>query len=142
VMDVDMRSESAEELAIVDAKVRQAIDDAVRAEKARWPNSSMALTVHIDTIGIRPTGAQSDSAPLVRAALATARRVGFNPTLGASSTDANFPISLGVPAITIDGGGDGGGAHSVSEWYDDGPAGYKGPQWALRLIAALAGLAP
>lgn len=142
VMDVDMRSESAEELAIVDTKVRQAIDNAVRTEKARWPNSSMALTVHIDTIGLRPTGTQSDSAPLVRAALATARRVGFNPSLGASSTDANFPISLGVPGITIDGGGDGGGAHSVSEWYEDGPAGYKGPQWALRLIAALAGLAP
>lgn len=142
VMDVDMRSESAEELAIVDAKVRQAIDNAVRTEKARWPNSSMALTVRIDTIGLRPTGAQSDSAPLVRAALATARRVGFNPTLNASSTDANFPISLGVPGITIDGGGDSGGAHSVSEWYEDGPAGYKGPQWALRLIAALAGLAP
>ena len=142
VMDVDMRSESAEELAKVDAKVRQAIDDAVRAEKARWPTSSMGLTVRIDTIGIRPTGAQSDSSPLVRAALATAQRVGFKPTLGASSTDANYPISLGVAGITIDGGGDGGGAHSVSEWYEDGPAGYLGPQWALRLITALAGLAP
>ena len=142
VMEVDMRSESAEELAKVDVKVRRAIDDAVVAERARWPNSSMGLTVRIDTIGIRPTGTQSDSAPIVRAALETARRVGFNPTLGASSTDANFPIALGVPAITIDGGGDGGGAHSLSEWYDDGPSGYRGPQWALRLIAALAGLAP
>ena len=142
VMDVDMRSESAEELAKVDAKVRRAIDDAVRAEKARWPASSMALSVRIDTIGIRPTGAQSDSSPLVRAALATAHRVGLKPTLGASSTDANYPISLGVPGITIDGGGNGGGAHSVSEWYEDGPAGYLGPQWALRLIAVLAGLAP
>lgn len=142
VMDVDMRSESAEELAKVDARIRRAIDDAVSAEKARWPGSSMGLTVRIDTIGIRPTGAQSDSAPLVRAALATARRLGLNPTLGASSTDANFPISLGVPGITIDGGGDGGGAHSVSEWYEDGPSGYLGPQWALRLIAVLAGVAP
>lgn len=142
VMEVDMRSESAEELAKVDVQVRRAIDDAVRAEKARWPNSSMALTARIDTIGIRPTGAQSDSAPLVRAALATARRVGFNPTLGASSTDANYPISIGVPGITIDGGGNGSGAHSLSEWYEDGPSGYLGPQWTLRLIAALAGLVP
>jgi hypothetical protein len=68
--------------------------------------------------------------------------VGFQPSLGASSTDANYPISIGVPGITIDGGGNGGGAHSVSEWYQDGPAGYAGPQWALRLIAALAGLVP
>jgi acetylornithine deacetylase/succinyl-diaminopimelate desuccinylase-like protein len=141
-MDVDMRSESAEELATVDAKIRKAIDDAVTAEKARWPASSKGLSVRIDTIGMRPTGAQSDSAPIVRAALATARRLGLSPTLGASSTDANFPISLGVPAITIDGGGDGGGAHSVSEWYSDGPKGYLGPQWALRLVAALAGIAP
>ncbi len=142
VMDVDMRSESAEELAKVDGKIRRAISEAVTTEKARWPNSSMALSVRIDTIGIRPTGAQSDSAPLVRAALATAHRVGFKPTLGASSTDANYPISIGVPGITIDGGGNGGGAHSVSEWYQDGPTGYLGPQWALRLIAALAGLVP
>ena len=89
-----------------------------------------------------PTGAQSDSAPIVRAAIAAAQRVGLSPTLGASSTDANYPISLGVPAITIDGGGTGEGAHSVSEWYADGPKGYMGPQWTLRLIATLAGLSP
>jgi len=141
-MDVDMRSESAEELATVDLKIRKAIDDAAAAELSRWPASSKGLTVRIDTIGMRPTGAQSDSAPIVRAALATARRLGMSPTLGASSTDANFPISLGVPAITIDGGGDGNGAHSLSEWYSDGPQGYLGPQWALRLVAVLAGLAP
>jgi len=142
VMDVDMRSESADELAKVDVKIRKAIADAVAAEKARWPDSGMGLSVRIDTIGIRPTGAQSDSAPIVRAALAAAHQLGLKPTLGASSTDANYPISLGVPAITIDGGGEGGGAHSLGEWYDDGPAGYRGPQWALRIVAALAGVAP
>jgi tripeptide aminopeptidase len=142
VMDVDMRSESAEELAKVDVKVRKAIDDAVNAEKARWPGSSKGLTVRIDTIGLRPTGSQSDSAPIVRAALAAAYRLGPKPALDASSTDANYPISIGVPGITIDGGGTGGGAHSVSEWYEDGPVGYLGPQWALRIVAALAGVAP
>jgi acetylornithine deacetylase/succinyl-diaminopimelate desuccinylase-like protein len=142
IMEVDMRSESAVELARVDGLVRKAIENAVAAEKARWPASSKALSVRIDTLGIRPTGSQADSSAIVRAAIATARRVGLSPTLEASSTDANFPISLGVPAITIDGGGDGGGSHSVSEWYSDGPRGYLGPQWALRLVAALAGLAP
>jgi len=141
VMDVDMRSESAEELAKVDVQVRKAIADAVAAEKARWPGSSKSLTVRIDTIGIRPTGAQSDSAPIVRAALATAKQLGLSPRIGASSTDSNYPISLGIPAVTIDGGGEGSGAHSVSEWYEDGPNGYVGPQWALRLVAALAGVA-
>ena len=142
VMDVDMRSESAEELAVVDRKIRKAIDDAVVAELARWPGSTKGLSVRIDTIGIRPTGAQPDSAPIVRAALATARQLGLKPSLGASSTDSNYPIAIGVPAVTIDGGGEGGGAHSLGEWYDDGPAGYLGPQWALRLVATLAGVAP
>jgi tripeptide aminopeptidase len=141
VMDVDMRSESAEELAKVDVQVRQAIADAVAAEKARWPGSSKGLTVRIDTIGIRPTGAQPDSAIIVRVALAAAQRLGLRPSIGASSTDSNYPISIGVPAITIDGGGDGGGAHSTGEWYEDGPAGYLGAQWALRIVAALAGVA-
>lgn len=142
VMDVDMRSESATELAAVDAKIRKAIDDAVAAELARWPGSTKGLSVRLDTIGIRPTGGQSDTARIVRTAVATAAQLGLMPTIGASSTDANFPISLGVPAITIDGGGNGNGAHSDTEWYEDGPAGYLGPQWALRLVAALVGIAP
>jgi acetylornithine deacetylase/succinyl-diaminopimelate desuccinylase-like protein len=139
VMDVDMRSESAEELAKVDVQLRKAIDDAVAAELARWPGSTKGLKVRVDTIGIRPTGAQADSALIVRTAVAAARQLGLAPSIGASSTDANYPISLGIPAITIDGGGDGSGAHSHDEWYDDGAAGYLGPQWALKIIAALAG---
>jgi acetylornithine deacetylase/succinyl-diaminopimelate desuccinylase-like protein len=139
VMDVDMRSESAEELAKVDVQVRKAIDDAVAAELARWPGSTKGLKVRVDTIGIRPTGAQADSALIVRTAVAAARQLGLAPSIGASSTDSNYPISLGIPAITIDGGGDGSGAHSHDEWYDDGAAGYLGPQWALKIIAALAG---
>lgn len=142
IMEIDMRSESAEEVARMDAYVRKAIADAVTAEKARWPNSTKALTVRIDTIGIRPTGGQADTAWLVRAAMATGKQVGFEPTLGASSTDANYPISIGVPGITIDGGGKGGDAHNLNEWYEDGPNGYLGPQWALRLLWALAGTTP
>jgi acetylornithine deacetylase/succinyl-diaminopimelate desuccinylase-like protein len=141
-MDVDMRSESAEELAKLDGQVRKAIQGAVAAELARWPGSNKGLSARIDTIGIRPTGAQSDTALVVRTALAAGQRVGLRPTIGASSTDANVPIALRIPAVTIDGGGSGGSAHSHDEWYDDGPTGYAGPQWAMRLIAALAGVVP
>jgi hypothetical protein len=49
-------------------------------------------------------------------------------------------MSLGVPSITIDGGGEGGGAHALGEWYDDGREGWKGPQWALMLVLSLAGM--
>lgn len=139
-MDIDMRSESAEELAKVDARIRAAVDTAVMEEKARWPNSRADITVRYDTIGIRPTGAQADDAPIVQVAMAAARAVGWTPRTSASSTDANLPISLGIPAITIDGGGRGGGAHGTEEWYEDTPDAYKGAQFALLIVTALAGV--
>jgi hypothetical protein len=61
---------------------------------------------------------------------------------GASSTDANIPIALGIPGIRVGGGGNGGGAHSLDEWYDDGPRGWLGPQWSALLVARLAGVSP
>jgi acetylornithine deacetylase/succinyl-diaminopimelate desuccinylase-like protein len=139
-MDVDMRSESAAALADIDRRIRAAVDTAIAEEHKRWPRSTVRLTATYDTIGIRPTGAQSDEAPIVQVALAAARAVGYAPSTGASSTDANLPISMGIPAITIDGGGKSDGAHSVGEWYDDGADGWKGPQWALLIVAALAGV--
>lgn len=142
-MDIDMRSESAESLDAIDAKVQKILADAVSAENARWAGPravSARLTVVIDTIGIRPTGGQADSSYIVRTALAAASTLGFASRTGASSTDANIPISLGIPAITIDGGGTGGGAHSLGEWYDDGPNGWLGPQWAALIVATLAGV--
>jgi tripeptide aminopeptidase len=142
-MDVDMRSESADALRTLDGQVRRAIQSALDAENARWPGQRAErarISVQIDTIGIRPTGAQSDSARIVQVAVQAGRALGFVPTTGASSTDANLPISLGVPAISIDGGGRSQGAHSLAEWYEDGPAGWLGPQWAALIVATLAGM--
>ena len=98
------------------------------------------MTLKIDTIGIRPTGAQSDDAPIVKTAMAAAKALGFPTSTSASSTDANIAISLGVPGIRIGGGGRAEGAHSLGEFYVDGPNGYLGPQWAALLVAALAGV--
>lgn len=137
-MDVDMRSESATELNRIDSVFRRAISAALANENGRWSNTHPKITMSIDTIGIRPTGAQSDSAPIVTAAITAGRALGFSAPTGASSTDANLPISLGIPAITIDGGGKGQGAHSITESYDDTDEGYLGPQWAALLVAALA----
>jgi acetylornithine deacetylase/succinyl-diaminopimelate desuccinylase-like protein len=139
-MDIDMRSESAQSLADIDRRIRAAVDAGIAEEQKRWPNSTAKLTVKYDTIGIRPTGAQSDDALIVKTAIQTAQLVGFAPRTSASSTDANLPIALGIPAVAIDGGGRGDGAHSLAEWYDDGVDGYKGPQWALLLVTALTGL--
>jgi tripeptide aminopeptidase len=142
-MELDMRSESAAALDVVDAQVQKILAAALDAENARWPGDRAArarLTMKIDTIGIRPANsAQSDSATIVATALAAAKSLGFAPRTNASSTDANYPMSLGIPAITIDGGGEGGGAHSLGEWYEDGPNAWLGPQWAALIVAALGG---
>ena len=137
-MDVDMRSESAKALADLDARFQSVIKTALAAENARWPSSRVRITLQLDTIGIRPAGAQPDSAFIVRTAVMAGKTLGFTAATTASSTDANYPMSLGIPAITIDGGGDGQGAHATSESYDDGPRGWLGPQWAALIIAQLA----
>ena len=139
VMDVDLRSESPAALDSLEARFRAAVTRAVEAENARWPSSRVRITVKLDDLGFRPAGGQSDDAPIVRTALETGRVLGFTPETGASSTDANIPMSLGVPAITIDGGGRGRGSHSLSESYEDGDRGWLGPQWALLLTTRLAG---
>ena len=138
-MDVDLRSESSAALDSLDAGFRLALQRALDAEHARWPESRVRLRVRIDTTGIRPAGALSDTARIVRAGLDAARALGFTSELAAGSTDANFPMSLAIPAITIDGGGEGRGSHSLAEEYDDGPRGWLGPQWAALLVLSLVG---
>ncbi len=140
-MDVDMRSENAEALADVDQKIRAAIAAGVAEEIARWPNSRAPITLKYDTIGIRPTGGQSDDAPIVKTAWAAVEAIGWLPATMASSTDANLPIAMGIPAITINGGGRSTGAHGTEESYTELPDSYKGPQLALLIVTALTGLA-
>ncbi len=142
-MEVDMRSESVGNLDEMERLIKAAITKGVDAENARWPNARGRISVRYDTIGIRPVGAvpQTDSTPIVKLAVEAARALGERAPVGASSTDANLPMSMGIPAMTIDGGGRGGNAHAAGEWYEDGPTGYKGPQWALLVVASLAGLA-
>jgi di/tripeptidase len=139
-MDVDLRSESPEELAKLDAKFHQAVADALAEENARWPQSRVKVTVDVQSMGVRPASAPPDTSVIVRTAQAAGKSLGFDTRLGTSSTDANIPMSMGIPAITIDGGGDGQGAHATSESYDDGDKGWLGPQWALLIVTRLAGV--
>ena len=147
-MEIDMRSESPQNRrGRRRARFARCCADALAAENARWPGERAAraqITMKIDTIGIRPAnGAQTETSPIVQMAHVRRAARSASPTdRGASSTDANMPMSLGIPAITIDGGGRGDGAHSLGEWYDDGPNGWLGPQWAALLVATLAGIAP
>jgi acetylornithine deacetylase/succinyl-diaminopimelate desuccinylase-like protein len=142
--EIDMRSESVEALRTLDGQVMKILNDALAAENARWgagTGGRERLTMVIDTIGIRPANsAQTDASAIVAAAIAAGKSLGFTPATGASSTDANLPMSMGIPAITIDGGGMGGDAHALTEWYDDTAQGWLGPQWAAVLVAMLSGL--
>lgn len=138
-MDVDLRSEDPAALADLDRRFRAAVDAAVAEERARWPRSTVPLAAEVADVGKRPAAAPGDTTPIARAVLGAARTLGFASPTGASSTDANVPMALGIPAVTIDGGGRGTGAHSPAERYEDGPRGWLGPQWAALVAVTLAG---
>jgi acetylornithine deacetylase/succinyl-diaminopimelate desuccinylase-like protein len=135
---VDLRSESARELAALDERMRAAFQAGLEGEKQRWPASKAPLDLEIKTMGLRPAAEPPDTLPIVRKAMAAAKQVGITIfATRAGSTDSNIPMSLGIPAITITGGGNAQGAHSIDEWYQDTPDSYKGPQWAALILKSL-----
>jgi di/tripeptidase len=77
----------------------------------------------------------------VLAAAEATRLVGREPELGAASTDANVPISLGIPAVAIGAGGRGGAAHTPQEWFENAD-GALGIARALTVVCCAAGVAP
>jgi len=138
-MLVDMRSVAPAALDSLDRRFHAAVRQAVDDENARWPQSTVRLTVDVERTGTRPAGTQPDDAAIVRAALAAGERLGIDPHLTPSSTDANIPISLGIPSLTIGAGGKGEGAHSLAESWDS-QGSEKGTQWVLLLVLGLAGV--
>ena len=142
-MDVDMRSESPEELDKLVEAFLSAMDEAVDEENATRSVSEGPIVLDLELIGDRPSGRTAAAASIVRMALEAARAFGVEPTLRTSSTDANLPISLGIPAITIGRGGLGGRSHSLDEWVDvDREPTVRGLQVTLTTVLAVAGLAP
>lgn len=140
-MELDLRSESPRELAALDERIKAALQYGLEAEKKRWPESKAPLELEIQTIGLRPAGEQPDEAPIVQKTIAAMKELGIPVfATGSGSTDSNIPISLGVPAVTIGGGGRSPNAHSIDEWFEEGEDGYKGPQLAALLVAMLAGI--
>ncbi|MGB6231846.1 MAG: M20/M25/M40 family metallo-hydrolase, partial [Candidatus Acidiferrales bacterium] len=105
---VDLRSEDEGELGRLESELRKAFADAVGAEMAAASEGS-PLTLKINVIGVRPVGKLADDSPLLTAIENADRYLGNRSRLERSSTDANLPLSLGIPAIAIGGGGEGGG---------------------------------
>jgi acetylornithine deacetylase/succinyl-diaminopimelate desuccinylase-like protein len=140
-LEVDMRSESKEELSKLDGVFLRIVKSAVDQENAARSTRSGKVSADLKLIGERPTGATSEQAEIVQMTAAAVRAAGYAPILGASSTDSNVPISLGVPAVTIGAGGDGGRAHSVDEWIDvSKPESLKGMSVGLSALLAMAGV--
>ena len=138
-MDVDLRSGADAELQRLDAFFRRAVKQAAEEENAGRRLGDPLLEVKVDLIGERPSGETPADSPLVELALEATKLVGVEPRLDQSSTDSNFPISLGIPAITLGAGGTSGSSHTLAEWFDptDRAVGLKR---ALLVIVGVVGL--
>ena len=113
-MEVDMRSADPQKLADLDAAFQQAVQDALAGENARLRRGE-ALTVDIESVGKRPAGRSDPDSTLVQFAGAALLQLGLTPDFVASSTDANIPMSLGIPALTMSRGGRSQNAHAPNE---------------------------
>lgn len=138
-MAVDMRSNSTEELLKLEARLLDQVKDAAAEENKRWNTDK--ITVEIKMIGDRPAGIVSEDSPIVQATQRAVTVLTRTPrvTFAGSSTDSNLAMSLGIPAVTIGGGGEGGNWHSRNEWYKPVDA-WLGPQNALLTILTLSGV--
>jgi tripeptide aminopeptidase len=138
-LEVDVRSASGALIARLDREVREAATAAAMEENARRAPGAISLTYGVEVIGERPGGETPVDHPLVLAAMEATRLIGRTPELAIASTDANIPISLGIPAVAIGAGGRGGDAHTPGEWFEN-TEGTLGLSRALGLVVEAAGL--
>ena len=139
-LEVDLRSVSTAMLERHDARLREIVREATLDENSRRTHGTPPLTSEIALIGDRPSGETPKDHPLVELAIEATRLVGRAPELATASTDANVPISRGIPAIAIGAGGRGGDAHTEGEWFDNTGA-QLGVARALGILVGAAGLA-
>jgi tripeptide aminopeptidase len=142
----DLRSLEAEQLVRLEVELHRAVEDAVLLANASGRptphkgtgssgnsvSSIGPLHFLIERIGDRPAGRLADNSPLLEALHAADRHLGIRTEQRVASTDANIPLSLGIPALSIGAGGDGGGIHTRGEWYDA-----SGRELALKRILLL-----
>ena len=134
---IDFRSTSSDELLRLEVALHRAVEDAVdrtnsAAKFHHGVRSRGPLTFIIKKIGDRPAAQLSADSPILETLRAVDRHLGIPTDLRLGSTDANIPIAQGVPSLSMGAGGDGGGAHTLSEWYSD-----KDRETGLRRILLL-----
>lgn len=123
---VDFRSTDVGQLVALEVALHRAVEDAVESTNASAAQNGRyrelrsnrdSIRYFIEMIGDRPAAELPGSSPLLDALKAVDRHLGLRTDLRLGSTDANIPLSLGVPAVSLGAGGDGGGAHTRAEWY-------------------------
>src|SRR5579862_1375461 len=131
----DFRSTDPEQLILLEVELHRAVEDAVIAANLPYSESERSkpgLTFTIDKIGSRPAGRLPHDTHLYEMLRAVDRHLNIRTEPRIASTDANIPLSRGVPAISLGAGGEGGGIHTRAEWYDA-----RGRELGLRRILLL-----
>ncbi len=118
---IDLRSTDPDQLLRLEVALHRAVEDAVdhwnEKAKAAGAASRSRLSFAVTKIGDRPAAQLPDDSPLLSTLRAVDRHLGLRTELRLGSTDANIPLALGVPALSMGAGGDGGDAHTLREWY-------------------------
>jgi di/tripeptidase len=140
-LKVDLRSESEEELTRLESALRECMATGVKDENDNARDRSKGkLEWKVDLIGSRPGGELAADSSLLASLRAADDYLGNLSRIERSSTDANIPLSLGIEAVAIGAGGNGGGAHSLQEWYE--PVGRElGLQRAMLTLLGVSGVA-
>jgi acetylornithine deacetylase/succinyl-diaminopimelate desuccinylase-like protein len=139
-MEVDMRSESPQELLKIEATFKQLVAQAVEEENKARSTDLGTVSADVKLIGDRPSGRTGDDTILVQTVTSVVKSYGLTPSYETSSTDSNIPISMGIPAVTIGRGGPGGRGHSLDEWTDVEKKGaVRAAEVAVAIFLATAG---
>jgi tripeptide aminopeptidase len=123
-MRVDIRSTSMAEMERLEHALRMAIDRAIEEEaravesRASTQKRPLGVSCEFVPIGNRPAGELNANARMLHVIRAVDAQLGNVAQVQRASTDANIPLSIGREAIAIGGGGTGGGAHTLQEWFD------------------------
>ncbi|HOL70919.1 MAG TPA: M20/M25/M40 family metallo-hydrolase [Bryobacteraceae bacterium] len=112
---VDLRSEDSQALDEVAETLSEAVEHGLEVENRRASGAKLAAKIR--EIGSRPGGRLAENSPILACVRAVDAFLGIRSRLDVASTDANIPLSLGIPAVSIGAGGRGGGAHTPAEWY-------------------------
>ena len=135
-MEVDMRSSDKDSLETINGKYKAAVQEAIDEENRRWKGRG-PVSVSNEVVGYRPAGSTPADSAIVRTAIEVTNLFRAPGDLGEGSTDSNVPMNLGIPAITIGGGGEGSAAHALDESFNTKDS-YVGTQRGLLLAVALA----